>query len=613
MSKATKAKRARLKRVIDHLLSDLESYDGSKMKDLKRLWREYLTDHRWRLITALLVTGIWSLFPYATAFLARYLVDDVLMVGGVYDPAMIKQQMPLFWKYTAMLLSVWGVMVATNWLKNWLIVDTGQRMIYKLRKRLHEKLQVLHIGYFESHETGKTVSRVLDDVKVIRDWSTNQFLNFSANFIRLMMGMVIIFFINWKLSLLIIFTLPFYAFAFSRLKPLVRRTSISVRRLNSEMYALSSERISGVSVVHAFSRENQEIARFRTRMNNYVRLGMRLVGFQQQLALIAGFITAIVSGFIIYLGVTYVKTGVMTFGDVIAFVRIMPNLFMQVNAVTSILTQIEAIFVVIRRVFYLLDEFEDVRPGKIQLDGMKGKVDFRDVTFKYPGQEKLALEEVSFRIREGERIALMGPSGAGKSTIFQLICRFYDPQEGSVHLGGVNLVDANPASVRKHARMVQQEPVIFSGTIGDNIAYGELDATPTSIMTATTQAELHEFVMSLPTKYETEVGRNGIALSGGQKQRLALSTALLTQPEVLLLDDTTSALDAETEMRIRSTLNKILEGRTSIIITQRIATARGCDRILVFEDAKLTQEGTHDQLKVSDGFYRRIYEQQESI
>jgi ABC-type multidrug transport system fused ATPase/permease subunit len=161
--------------------------------------------------------------------------------------------------------------------------------------------------------------------------------------------------------------------------------------------------------------------------------------------------------------------------------------------------------------------------------------------------------------------------------------------------------------------MVQQEPVIFSGTVADNISYGDLGATPTQIMTATSQAELHDFIMTLPTKYETEVGRNGIALSGGQKQRLALSTALLTQPEVLLLDDTTSALDAETEMRIRSTLDKVLEGRTSIIITQRIATARGCDRILVFEDGRLTQEGTHDELKVTDGFYKRIYEQQESI
>ena len=613
MSKTSKARNVRLNRIIDHILADLESYEGSKRTDLARLWRDYLHPHRLRIYLALFITTVWSLFPYATAILSKFLVDDVLLVAGNYDPSMLRQQLPLFWRYTATLLSIWGIFVVANWLKNWLIVDIGQRMIYELRKQLHEKLQSLHVGYFENHETGKIVSRVLDDVKVIQDWTTNQFLNFSANIIRLVLGLGIIFFINWKLSILIVVTLPLYAYTYAKLKPRIRRASIAVRRLNSGMYALSAERISGISVVKAFSRENKEADRFSLRMNNYVRLGMRLILYDQQLALVAGLITAVVSGVIIYLGVSFVRSGAMSFGDVIAFIRILPNMFMQVNAVTSVMTMIEAIFVVIRRVFYILDEFEDVPPGKIKLDGMKGKVDFRNVSFRYPGQDALAIKDVSFHIEEGERVALMGPSGAGKSTIFQLICRFYDPQEGSVYVGGVNLVDADPGSVRNHARMVQQEPVIFSGTVAENIAYGDLDATPTQIMTATTQAELHGFVMSLPTKYETEVGRNGIALSGGQKQRLALSTALLTQPEVLLLDDTTSALDAETEMRIRSTLNKVLLGRTSIIITQRIATARGCDRILVFEDGKLTQEGSHDELKDIPGFYHRIYEQQESI
>ncbi|MBT3272918.1 MAG: ABC transporter ATP-binding protein [Spirochaetales bacterium] len=613
MSKAGKAKSTRLTRVIDRLLSDLESYEGSKLKDLSQLWRDYLSAHKIRIFLALGITSVWCLFPYATAILARFLVDDVLLVNGAYDPSMIQQQMPLFWRYSILLVGIWTIFVIANWLKNWLIVDTGQRVVYQLRKRLHEKLQALHIGYFESNETGKVVSRVLDDVKVIKEWSTNQFLNFSANFIRLFLGLIIIFFINWKLSLLVVVVLPFYAYAFSRLRPLVRRTSIAVRRLNSGMYALSSERISGISVVQAFSQEGHELNRFRHRMNNFVRLGMRLILYQQRLALIAGLITAVISGVIIYFGVGFVRTGEMSFGDVIAFIRIMPNLFAQVNAVTTLLAQVEAIFVVIHRVFHLLDEFEEVTPGKIKLDGMKGKIDFRNVSFSYPGQESPAIRDVSFHIDEGERIALMGPSGAGKTTIFQLICRFYDSQSGSVHLGGVNLVDADSGSIRRHARMVQQEPAIFSGTIAENIAYGDLAAMPTQLMTATTQAELHEFIMSLPAKYETEVGRNGIALSGGQKQRLALSTALLTQPEILLLDDTTSALDAETEMRIRSTLNRVLEGRTSIIITQRIATARGCDRILVFEDGELTQEGTHTDLKEQEGFYRRIYKQQESI
>jgi ATP-binding cassette subfamily B protein len=268
---------------------------------------------------------------------------------------------------------------------------------------------------------------------------------------------------------------------------------------------------------------------------------------------------------------------------------------------------------VIKRVFSLLDEDIDVTPGKIELDGIAGRVHFDNVSFKYPGQSSGAIERISFYIAPGEKVALMGPSGAGKTTVFNLILRFYDPHEGSVQIDGIDLVNADPASIRRHAVLVQQEPVIFSGTIAENIVYGRMQSRPSEIMAAARQAELHDFIMTLPVKYETEVGQNGVSLSGGQKQRLALATALLTRPEVLLLDDTTSALDAETEARIRTTLDNALEGRTSIIITQRIATARSCDRIIVMDRGRIVQQGTHDELKSEEGFYRKIFLQQESL
>ena len=607
------AKTERIKRITDSFLYNSDNYDGNMRKDFSRLYREYLKPYRKRIFLAILLTCIWSLFPYGTALLTKYQVDKVIMVNGNLDPSLFAQQMPLFWRYVVMLFALWIIFGISNWLKNWLILGVGQNMIYTLRKQLHKKLQNLHIGYFERNDSGKIVSRVLDDVKLIREWSTNQFLNFSATIFRLALGLVIIFFLNWRLSLLIIISLPLYSWSFIKLRPVIRKINIAIRRLNSAMYGIATEKISGIMVVKAFSQEKHERAAFTQKMHNYIRLAIQANLYSQILTLLAGFITAAMTGLIIFLSVLSIKNNTMSLGDVMAFILIMPNLFSQINALVGLLAAVEGVFVVIHRVFALLDESESVIPGKINLDGMTGKVHFDNVTFYYPDQKKYALKNISFQVDKGEKIALMGPSGSGKTTVFQLICRFYDPQEGSVTMGGVDLVNADPKSVRRHACMVQQEPVVLSGTVSENIAYGYLEAKPSLIMRAAKQAELHDFIMTMPIKYETEVGRNGISLSGGQKQRLALATALLTEPEILLLDDTTSALDAETEKKIRSTLNNVLKEHTSLIITQRIATARSCDRIIVLENGEITQEGTHDELKIQEGFYKRILDQQKSM
>ncbi|MFP4383198.1 MAG: ABC transporter ATP-binding protein [Spirochaetia bacterium] len=607
------ARTERLKRIISRLHEDVENYEGSVSRDLGRLWRDYLSPYKVRIIIALTATIFWSAHPFLVSLLSRYLVDKVLLVGQSADLSAIPGQWAKHQNYVILLFSIWAAFVSTHWLSLWLILNIGQQLIYRFRKNLHEKLQVLHVGFFDSMETGRIMSRVMDDVQVIKLWSTNQVLNIAAYLYRMVIGLGILFYLNWLLTLIILISLPLYAWAIAAMRPVIKNTNIALRKLNSTMYALSSERINGINVVKAFGQEKQELGRFTHKIYNNIRLGMRMISYQAFMGLLAGIISAATTGIILYIGVTQVRTGAMTVGTVVAYITALPQLFAQINMLTVIATTIQAVLVVIQRVFRFLDEPEEVAPGNIKLDGMRGKIEFDDVTFSYPGQDKPSLEEVSFTIPPGTKTAIMGPSGAGKTTVFQLILRFYDPQSGHVRLGGVDLVDADVKSIHKHAVMVQQEPVIFSGTLAQNIAYGNLDARPVEIMEAAQQAELHDFIMSLPVKYETEVGQNGISLSGGQKQRLALATALLTKPEVLLLDDTTSALDAETESRIRSTLNKVLKDRTSLIITQRIATAKDCDIILIFENGRITQRGTHSELKEQKGFYRKIFLQQKSI
>ncbi len=607
-----RAQRARAGALMALLMKDSEGYDGRVSDDLGRLWGQYLKQYRWRIFGAFAITLVWSTHGYVFALATRFLVDDVIRLGtGI--PITLEEQLPGFYLWAGIILGTWTVVVITQWLRDRLILGVGQSLVYKLRTQLHEKLQVLHIGYFERQETGKLMSRVLEDVWIIREWSTTHAVNILAAVFQLLVGVAVAVWVNWQLTLIIIVSMPVYFWAFVQIRPAIRRLNIAMRRLNAGMYGRSQERIGAVSLVKAFDQERRETLDFRQRMNNYVRLAMRVINYQGGMVAAAGAITALTSGGVIYVGFSWARSGRISVGEVVFFMNVMPRLFMQINTLSNVFVQMQAVFVVIKRVFSLLDEDVDVSPGKIKLDGITGRIHFDGVSFRYPEQSSGALENISFYIAPGEKVALMGPSGAGKTTIFNLILRFYDPHEGSVQIDGINLVNADPTSVRRHVVLVQQEPVVFSGTVAENIVYGRTDSKPGAIMAAARQAELHDFIMTLPVKYETEVGQNGISLSGGQRQRLALATALLTRPEVLLLDDTTSALDAETEARIRTTLDQALEGRTSIIITQRIATARNCDRIIVLDHGRIVQQGTHDDLKSEEGFYRRIFLQQESL
>jgi len=601
---------ARINRVIEQLLSEIEFAKLTPWKDLGTVWRRYLSASAPSILLALFFTFIWSAQPFAFSLAGKYLVDDVLRLPAGIGPEEIAGQMPGFWRWLAAVAVIWAAFLVAHWLRHRLMIDSGRRLVYGLRRDLHEKLQALHLGYFERHPTGRIMSRLLDDVNVIRQWMTVESVGFMAQVVRLIVGLGVVFFLDAPLASLVLLVLPFYALAFYVLRPRIRRTNIAFRRLNSAMYALAAERISAVRVAKSFAREKGEVRSFARKVLDSVRIQMRTVTYNHLLVLIAGVIVSATTGVMIYLAILQVKDGTMTLGAALAFITALNPLFNPVNQITTQITQVQALFVVARRVLAILETRVDIEPGKIGLEGMKGELRFDRVTFTYPEQKEPALRGVSLTIPAGERVALMGPSGAGKTTIFLLLLRFYDPEQGRISVGGVDLPAASPASLRQHVRLVQQEPMIFTGSMADNITYGKLDAAPAEIRRAAAQAELHEFIQTLPDGYETVVGERGVTLSGGQKQRLALATALLTDPEVLLLDDTTSALDAKTEARIRITLNKVLAGRTSLIITQRVATAMECDRIIVLEDGAVTQQGRHGDLASVDGFYRRICEQQ---
>ena len=604
----------RANQIIVRLLAEAEdAYRGDWKRDFLRLWRDYLHPHRVRFALAALITVLWSAMPYAFALSWRYLIDQVLKLGQGVEAGLTREGVRGVLTFLVVNSAIWTGHLFCQQTRGWLIHTIGRNVVYALRRDLHNKLAALHIGFFERTPVGRIMSRVMDDVSVIHGTASSLLVMLMGPIVKLLMGPGLMFYLNWRLALPVILAMPLYGVAFARLRPRIRKTHVALRRLNSRMYAGTAERISGIRVVQAFGREDGERRSLARLINEFVRVAMRLVNYEQGLALVSGLITAGVSAGAIYFAALSVKQGAMTLGDLVAFVSAMAPTFGPIGELFGYLVQAQSTLVVLRRVFNLLDEKIEVKSGNISLDGMAGKVEFDRVTFRYPGQRRPALDNVRFFVRPGEKVALMGPSGSGKTTVFQLLLRFYDPQEGSVRVGGVDLQDADLASLRRHVCMVQQEPVVFSGTIAENITYGRADARAAEMILAAEAAELDEFIMAQPLKFEATIGEAGVTLSGGQRQRLALAAALLTQPEILLLDDTTSALDAATEARIRSTLKHVLEKRTSLIITQRAATARDCDRIIVFERGRIVQAGAHEELMNQDGFYRAVCRQQERL
>lgn len=592
-------------------INDLTGGQDDKAKhgwaDMRRLWMSYLQPHARLIALATFLTLLTGVVPFAFPMTWRFLTDRALCVGsGGVPPGAIAYHTRLVVIFFGMNMCLWTIMLSGGWFIQRILAGIGRQLVYNLRQKLHWKLQALHVGFFDRTPVGIIMSRVLDDVNVIHQWVTRRGPRLVDSLLKVPIGLGLLFYVRSDLALIVMLLLPLYAYTFARLRPLVRRCYDALRRLNATKYARSTERIGAVAVVKAFGREVAETREFAEMSHDTVRVALLLVFYEQGLAVLVALITAFATGVAVYMGGLYLRAGVMTLGDIVAFLIATEALFMPVRMLTNLATAVQRVLVVLRRVFKLLDEPVDLKSGSIDLKGMRGSIEFDHVTFSHPGHKEPVLKDVSFTVHPGQRIAIMGPSGTGKSTVFDLLLRFYDPDAGEVRVGGVTLTEADTSSLRDHVHLVQQEPVIFSGSIFENISYGELNADSEAVINAARQAEIHDFVDSLPLGYDSAVGENGITLSGGQKQRLALATALLTNPEILLLDDTTSALDAATERRIRETLNRVLVSRTSLIITQRIATAQPCDRIIVLEDGRVTQEGTHEELIKRDGFYHRI-------
>ena len=612
MPKTPSPGQRRLEMVIEQY-RDREERPKAERRQLLRLWREFVYPLRWYLLLAILLSLVFSLQSYVWAFTAKIMVDDILRVGRENMPTEPRHYQWLLW----LLLGQAGLqtlIIADLWGYNYFITLVGQRVVFDLRKVLHENLQRLPLSFFDRTQTGRLLSIVLDDVSTVQQTIGVTLVHFINYVGSILVGIVILCTINWQLALLVLAALPGYVINYLRYRVRHRQSAIATRRATAILYARVEERITAIRTVKLFGREPAETHKFVVFVGNLSRLVMYRIRMSSLQNAIATTISAVATGAVLYLGLNSMRShGGMTLGDVMMFYTSAGLLFGPAVSLTDLAVQVQYLSVVIRRVFDLMEAEPEPadRADAIALPRASGHIAFRDVTFTYPNDEHPTLRGVSFAVAAGKRVAVMGPSGGGKSTLLYLLMRFYDPDAGAVTLDGHDLRDLKLLSLRDRVTLVMQEPVIFSGTVAENIRYGHLQAGGAEVRRAAKDADLHQFIQTLPDGYETVVGERGMTLSGGQRQRLALAASFLSQPSVLLLDDTTSALDPVTEARIRKTLDHLMEGRTCFIVTHRVSTALGCDQVLMLEDGQVTQFGRPRDLLAEDSLFRRIYEQQQ--
>jgi ATP-binding cassette, subfamily B, multidrug efflux pump len=511
-----------------------------------------------------------------------------------------------------LLLLVAGIRNLFTFTQGFWSEKASQSAAYEMRNAIFARLENLSFSYHDQAQTGQLMTRVTSDVDTVRNFTGNGLLQLVNAIVMLFGSAIILLLTNWRLALIVLTIVPavlsIFLFFLRRIGPRFRLVQQKLGNLNT----ILQENLAGVRVIKAFVREPYEVARYRSANDDLLQENLTIVrGTSLSFPLIF-FIANLGTLAVIWFGGAQVIGGQLNIGQLVAFNSYLTYLLLPVFILGSTLTSITQSAASAHRVFEVIDTPIDVadKPDAIALTHLHGRVVFEDVSFRYAGSEIMTLTNVSFVTEPGQTVAVLGKTGSGKSSIINLIPRFYDVTDGRVMVDEYDVRDVTLVSLRSLIGIVLQETNLFSGTIRENIAYGRPGATQEEIEAAARAAQAHTFITNFPTGYETVVGERGIGLSGGQKQRIAIARALLLNPSILILDDSTSAVDAETEYQIQQALQNLMENRTSFIIAQRINTVRNADLILLIDGGRLIAHGTHEELLRSSCEYAELLESQ---
>ncbi|RAK15542.1 ATP-binding cassette, subfamily B, MsbA [Anoxybacillus vitaminiphilus] len=567
---------------------------------------QFVRPYKWQVIATIVIGIIKFIIPLLIPMMLKYVVDDI--IGN--KKLSVDEKVAHLWIVLAIMLLVFVVLrPVVEYYRQYFAQWTGSKVLYDIRAQLFAHMQKLSFHYYANHRAGEIISRVINDVEQTKNFVITGLMNLWLDMATIVIAIAIMFTMDVKLTFISIITLPIYAISvkyfFGRLRELTKIRSQALAELQAHLH----ERVQGMPIIKSFAIEAYEQRQFDKQNRHFLTKALEHTSWNAKAFSVVNTITDIAPIIVIsYAGYEVVR-GNLTLGTMVAFVGYIERLYNPLRRLVNSSTTLTQSFASMDRLFEFMDEKYDIKDKQdaIECKNIEGNIVFENVSFAYEQNAEPVLHNISLHIKKGETVAFVGMSGGGKSTLVSLIPRFYDVTSGRILLDGIDIRDFKVRSLRDKIGMVFQDSILFSDSIKENILLGKPDATDEEVIAAAKAANAHEFIMNLPNGYDTKVGERGVKLSGGQKQRIAIARVFLKNPPLLILDEATSALDLESEHFIQETLERLAKNRTTLIVAHRLSTITHADRIVLIENGKIVESGTHEELMNKKGSYYKLF------
>jgi len=583
----------------------LNSKDNTKAVDSELIRRLYyfFKPYKWWGILAIILTLSAAFLGTVRPKLTQMAVDDYISQGDIPG---------LMWIILLLVAALAGefiILVANTYITRWF----GQGALYSLRNTVYEKIQSLHVQFFDKNPIGRLITRTTSDIEALSSLLSDGIVNMVGDLFRIFFILGFMLMMSWELTIVSILVLPILFYSTFWFKSKVRVAFLNVRDQISRLNSFVQEHINGMVVVQLFNREQKEKERFESINDDHREAHLDTIFYFSIFWPVVEMLASIAMALVVWYGGARALMDQLTFGVLLAFIQYVRQFFNPIRGLSEKYNTLQSALASSERIFDILDTEKEIRDPESPVDQpeVNGHIEFRNVDFSYNPDDETILKDVSFEANPGETLAIVGATGAGKSTIINLLLRYYDIQKGEILLDGVDIRDLTLHQLRSHFGLVLQDNALFSGTVMENITLGNENITRESVIEAAKEVEAHEFIMRLPGGYDFELRERGSSISMGQKQLICFVRAMVYDPEILILDEATSNVDSETEHLVSKACVRMMKGRTSIVIAHRLSTIKGADNILVMHKGVIRESGDHDSLvEKEDGIYRKLYELQ---